>query len=142
LIALRYSNIRSQFKHDTKNERTIIDYQSQRKKIYTSLSIAYAIQFSFEKINKLLDQNNTNVEKGDFSLMKEIHIYLCGGKAMYSDWHNEEFNKLIQACGGHGLLQSAGFMKVFDGNMSNSILEGDNVVMLLQISRELLRVQE
>ena len=86
--------------------------------------------FSSKCIVEVIRQNNINVKKGDFSLMKESHILLCGGKAMYSYWHNDVIISLIYACGGHGLLSSAGFERLMSPNFCNMILEGDMTILL------------
>lgn len=139
LIALRYSNVRTQFKISKTEERTIIDYQTQRQKIYTQIARSYAGYFASLNIKEIIAKNMDNVKNNNYSLMKEVHLLLCGGKAMYTQWANEGCISLIQACGGHGYLISAGIAPMLITNWPNAILEGENTVLLIQIARELLK---
>ena len=79
-IALRYANIRSQFKYEDNIERTIIDYQLQKNKIYPIIAKAYALLWSAEKIQEIVKDNFQRVQKEDYSLMKEVHVLLSGTK--------------------------------------------------------------
>lgn len=58
---------------------------------------------------------------------------------MFSWWFNDGSIKMMQACGGHGFLVSAGFVSLIEKNWANAILEGENNVQLIQVARELLR---
>ena len=89
LIALRYSIVRSQFKHNKTEERKIIEYQLQKNKIYPILAKAFACTFASQKIGEVIQENYERASKNDFLLMKEGHILLCGSKAVYSQWHND-----------------------------------------------------
>ena len=64
---------------------------------------------------------------------------LCIGKGLFTGWVNDAALRGIQACGGHGFLQSAGIAPQINSNFANAILEGENTVLLLQIARELLK---
>jgi len=139
LIAVRYSNVRSQFKMNKTQERVIIDYQTQRSKIYPYIAKVYVMYMSYKKIKSTIQKNLQQVQQNDFSLMKEVHLLLCGAKAMYTQWTNDSCISLIQACGGHGYLMSAGIGPVLQTVWPNVILEGENTVLLLQVARDLLK---
>lgn len=139
LIALRYANVRTQFKVSKTEERTIIDYQTQRQKIYPQIARSYASYFASVNIREIIAKNLANVQNNDYSLMKEVHLLLCGGKALYTQWSNEGQISLLQACGGHGYLISAGIAPMLMSSWPNAILEGENTVLLIQIARELLK---
>jgi len=79
------------------------------------------------------------VKNNDYSLIKEVHLLLCGGKAMYTEWVNEGCITMIQACGGHGYLMSSGIGPILASQWPNAILEGENTVLLIQIAKELLK---
>lgn len=81
----------------------MIDYQLQRNKIYPLIAKAYALFWSGKKIQEIILDNYQRVQREDYSLMKEVHVLLCGSKSMYSTWHNDGVISLIQACGGHGV---------------------------------------
>jgi hypothetical protein len=120
----------------------VIDYQLQKNKIYPLIAKSYAMTFAGQRIREIVNENYSRVKNSDYSLMKEVHILLCGGKGMYTQWHNEGVISLIQACGGHGLMASSGFEKLISLNFPNVILEGENTILLLQVARELLKSME
>ena len=139
LISLRYSNVRRQFEVEGK-ERLIIDYQLQKSKIYPLIAKTYASLFAFKKICSVVDENDIRVNKHqDFSLLKEVHILLCFAKCLTTNWANDGVLKAVNACGGHGFLSNAGFASLISGNFASVILEGEGTVLLLQVSRELLK---
>lgn len=139
-IALRYSIVRTQFKGTDGIERPIIDYQLQKSKIFPLIAKGYAMHFTTLRIKEIIRQNLYQVQTSkNFDLMKEVHILLANGKAMYSQWSNDGLITLMQACGGHGYLISSGIGSMLHGSFPNVILEGENTVMLLQVSKELLK---
>ena len=140
-IAARYSNIRTQFKDESGKEITIIDYQLQRQKILTQLAKAYAMQITYQKLRKFVENVFKQAEKHNFSNLKEAHILLAGGKAMYTDWTQFGILKMVQACGGHGYSAYSGITTQFGLQSPNSILEGDNNVLFLQVAKFMLKIQ-
>lgn len=139
-VALRYSHVRTQFKTDSKPpvERPIIDYKLQKGKIYPIIAKSYATFFNYKILQKMIEQNAENVKhNNDFSLMKELHIIMCINKAYGTAACNDAEFTLMQACGGHGFLHASGISKMIDGGFPGVILEGENTILLIQISNEL-----
>ena len=139
LATLRYSHIRSQFKPSESNpERPIIDYQLQKSKIYPCLALTYVFQLNTHKISEYINKHNNLVNKNqDYSLMKEVHIFLSMGKALYTGYAQDCLVAMMQACGGHGFLEAAGISKKVDFAIPGTIAEGVNTVLFLQIGKEL-----
>jgi len=129
LIALRYSMIRTQFKGPQGLERPIIDYKLQKAKLYPYLAKAYAIHFAGLHVSKIIKKSDENIKNNNFSLLKEIHIILSVFKALFTWWGNDSIFTCMQACGGHGYLESAGFALELHKGFPAVIYEGVNTVL-------------
>lgn len=141
-IATRYSFLRTQFKDENKDEIPIFDYQLQKEKILTQISRAYAMASSFRAVRELVGENEKRAENDDFSLLQTCHISLSGYKALFSQWDIDGVSALIQACGGHGYSSFAGMDYLFKRFYPDTIYEGENSVMLLQVARGLLKAAQ
>ena len=139
LITLRYSLLRKQFKDSSGEEIPIFNYQLQKKKIFAELSKAYAMNSSFDQVRKLVQTNFERCERNDFSLLKTAHIQLCGCKALFTWWLSRGMMNLMQACGGQGYSMYSGLPHLFRETFPDTILEGENSVLLLQVSQSLLK---
>ena len=127
LIALRYSNVRTQFQINKKGKKIlIINYQTQKAKIYPVIAKVYASLFSGFKIADDLNKHKLNVTKEDFSLMGGLHINLCITKSVFTQWLAESQIEMLQACGGHGYLVSSGIPALLSRTWVLSIFEGEN----------------
>ena len=134
-IAFRYSLLRKQFKDAEGNEIPIYRYQLQREKLFSELAKAYALTcFSFYT-RQVITENFERSKKNDFSLLQTAHLLLSGSKAMSTWWWTQGMTKLIQACGGHGYHMYSGIPDMFRVGFADTILEGENSVLLLQLSR-------
>ena len=137
--AIRYSHIRTQFK-DTKDEEIpLIDYQLQRSRVFPVLAKSYVTRFALLAIEDLIKEHAANVKLGNMQLMKDLHTYLCGAKSMWTNWANDACFAMMQAMGGHGYSISSGIGSHLDTHFQNAIYEGDNTVLLLQVSVTLLK---
>jgi hypothetical protein len=56
---------------------------------------------------------------------------------MYTTWCNDALFVLMQACGGHGYLEAAGFGPQLNLIFPSAIYEGVNTVLLMQVATEL-----
>ena len=93
-------------------------------KAYVMISSFWQI---FGQIENLYDQ----VAKGDFSNLQEIHIILSGTKATFTQWVLSGIITCIQCCGGHGFSQYSGLPSLLGTVFPNTILEGENTVLVL-----------
>jgi acyl-CoA oxidase len=61
---------------------------------------------------------------------------------LYTSWALENCSVLIKACGGHGYSEYSGIPFHYKENLANTILEGENSILLLQVARFLLKSME
>lgn len=141
-IATRYSLLRKQFKDSNGNEIPIYNYQLQQEKLFSQICKAYGMCFATRQARSLIQQNVINAKKGDFSLLGSAHILLSGYKALFTWWETRGVLKLIQACGGHGYSQYSGLPSIFTDSFPDTILEGENSILLLQVARSLLKTAQ
>lgn len=87
----------------------------------------------------LLKDNNDRAATGDFSKLQELHIVLCCHKAIFTEWSAYGMMSMIRACGGHGYSQFSGIPFHMGETFANMILEGENSILILQVSRYLLK---
>ena len=139
LIATRYSMVRKQFKSEENVEMPIFDYQLQKAKLVKQISRGYAAAFATQMVVKHVKKNEAKIQKGDFKYMKDVHIEICGHKALITEWSVIGASEMIRACGGHGYSSFAGIAFNFTEQFADVILEGENSVLLLQISAALLK---
>lgn len=139
-IATRYSLYRTQFKDSNKQFIPIYDYQIQRDKLFREISRAYLMAFATQEMFAQLALNNSLAQKDDYSELQNTHVSLCCLKATFSLWTFQGLSNLIKACGGHGFSMFSGIPSIMVENFPHQIVEGENTVLLLQVSRHLLKL--
>lgn len=138
-IATRYSLFRTQFKDAKGTPIKIYDYQLQRDKLFREIAKCYLMNFSTQQIMKTMELNEAKAKNDDFSLLQETHILLCAGKALFTTWATDGVSNLIKACGGHGFSYYSGLPFLFVEGYPNQIVEGENSILLLQVSRHVMK---
>ena len=138
-ISIRYSYFRKQFRNTLGIEIPIIDYQLQQHKLIPLVAKAYAMTCNFNQIRKVIEKIEEDVKKSDFSKLQEGHILLSGGKALYTSWCNTGLITCLQCCGGHGFSEFSGIPSLAQTFLPNTILEGENSILLLQVGRYLIK---
>jgi hypothetical protein len=58
-------------------------------------------------------------------------------KGLYTTWGNDALFLLMQACGGNGYLEAAGFGPQLNRIFPSAIYEGVNTMLLMQVATEL-----
>jgi acyl-CoA oxidase len=139
LIALRYSHLRKQFKDDRKQEVPVIEYQLQQYKLYPLLAKIYVMKFGYFAINQRIEKLVEEVKNDEFKNLQECHILLCGAKAMYTWWANNNLYTCMQCCGGHGYSQLSGIPYLIQSFAPTSILEGENSMLCMQVGQHVLK---
>ena len=139
LIALRYSHIRKQFRDDRKQEVPVIEYQLQQYKLYPLLAKIYVMKFGYFAISQRIARLSEEVKDDDFKNLQECHILLCGAKAMYTWWANNNLYTCMQCCGGHGYSQLSGIPYLIQSFAPTSILEGENSMLCMQVGQHVLK---
>lgn len=139
-IATRYSFLRKQFRDSRGQEVPVIDYQLQQNKLFPLLAKSYIMAANYQTIKQMIERNNQNIaQRKDFSLLQECHVLLAGAKSFYTHWTLNGLYTCMQACGGHGYSQYSGIPYLIQTFSPNTILEGENTVLALQVSRFLLK---
>ncbi|XP_039053192.1 peroxisomal acyl-coenzyme A oxidase 1-like [Hibiscus syriacus] len=138
-IATRYSAVRRQFgSRNGDAETQVIDYKTQQNRLFPLLASAYAFRFVGEWLKWLYTDVTRRLEANDFSTLPEVHACTAGLKSITTTTADaiEECRKL---CGGHGYLSSSGLPELFAVYVPACTYEGDNVVLLLQVGRLLVK---
>ena len=138
-IAFRYSHLRTQFKDSKGNAISIYEYQMQREKLFKELARVFVNNLTTSVAFDQIQKNNELAEKDDYSELQSTHIMLCCFKATFTFWQSDSIANLIKACGGHGYSHYSGLPHILVEEFPNQILEGENTVLLMQVSRYLVK---
>ena len=76
---------------------------------------------------------------GQFDLLAEVHATSTGLKAFTTWFTSDGIETCRKCCGGHGYLLSSGLPDMFARYVPACTYEGDNVVLLQQTARYLLK---
>lgn len=138
-IAIRYSHLRKQFKNDLKEEIPVIQYQLQQFKLFPLLAKAFAMMCCFRKITQIVEITDNQINQNNFQNLQETHVILSGAKAFFTWWCSNGLTVCMQCCGGHGYSQASGIPNIMQSFAPNTILEGENTILTLQVGRFLLK---
>ena len=141
-IVGRYSCLRKQFKDTQGNELPIIEYQMQKAKLLKFLSRGNAMTFARHRLSKFLKKNSDAVKDNNFSYLQEAHVYLSGYKAYFTWTGINCFSEMMQAAGGHGYSYYSGLPVMLSELFPDTILEGENSLLCLQVARHLLKAMK
>ncbi|KAM5558900.1 hypothetical protein ABKV19_020518 [Rosa sericea] len=144
-IATRYSAVRRQFgpPHKDQNgngvETQVIDYKTQQSRLFPLLASAYAFRFVGEWLKWLYTDLIQKLEANDFSTLPEAHACTAGLKSLTTSAAADGIEECRKLCGGHGYLFSSGLPELYAAFVPACTYEGDNIVLLLQVSRFLMK---
>ncbi|KAK9921846.1 hypothetical protein M0R45_030342 [Rubus argutus] len=144
-IATRYSAVRRQFgspQNDQNGngiETQVIDYKTQQSRLFPLLASAYAFRFVGEWLKWLYTDLIQKLEGNDFSTLPEVHACTAGLKSLTTSAAADGIEESRKLCGGHGYLSSSGLPELYATFVPACTYEGDNVVLLLQVSRFLMK---
>ncbi|CAD5228055.1 unnamed protein product [Bursaphelenchus xylophilus] len=139
-IATRYSCVRRQGEIETgKGEVKIIEYRTQQYRLFPQICRAICIIFAGHRASELYFQMCEELEKGNASLMDDVHAITSGLKAVCSFQAAQGIEQCRLACGGHGYSQGSGLPSIYANTVAACTYEGDNLVMLLQLARYLTK---
>ncbi|TMW88724.1 hypothetical protein EJD97_018193 [Solanum chilense] len=111
-IATRYSAVRRQFgSQNGGQEIQVIDYKTQQSRL----------------------------KANDFSTLPELHATTAGIKSLTTTATADGIEECRKLCGGHGYLCSSGLPELYAVSVPACTFEGDNVVLLLQVARFLMK---
>ncbi|KAK9927610.1 hypothetical protein M0R45_024786 [Rubus argutus] len=139
-IATRYSAIRRQFgPNDSGVETQVIDYKTQQSRLFPLLASAYAFRFVGDWLKWLYTDVTQKLQANDFSTLAEAHACTAGLKSLTTSATADGIEECRKLCGGHGYLSSSGLPELFAVYIPACTYEGDNVVLLLQVARFLMK---
>ncbi|XP_043697495.1 peroxisomal acyl-coenzyme A oxidase 1-like [Telopea speciosissima] len=139
-IATRYSAVRRQFgSQDGEPETQVIDYKTQQNRLFPLLASAYAFRFVGEWLKWLYTDVTQRLEANDFSTLPEAHACTAGLKSLTTTATADGIEECRKLCGGHGYLCSSGLPELFAVYIPACTYEGDNIVLLLQVARFLMK---
>jgi acyl-CoA oxidase len=130
--ALRYALARRAFTYfSDQPEVLLLDYPSHQHRLLPLLAKTYAMNFA------ALDLKNLCFTKHPVDL-KAMHVISSGFKAMFS-WHSmRTLQECREACGGQGLKTENRIGQLIAEHDVQSTFEGDNNVLMQQVSKALL----
>ncbi|KAL3632758.1 Acyl-coenzyme A oxidase 3, peroxisomal [Castilleja foliolosa] len=131
-IAIRYSLTRRAFSVAPNSaEVLLLDYPSHQRRLLPLLAKTYAMSFAANYL-KLLYVKRTP------QLIKTIHVVSSAFKAILT-WHNmRTLQECREACGGQGLKTENRVGQLKGEYDVQSTFEGDNNVLMQQVSKALL----
>ncbi|GMH09557.1 hypothetical protein Nepgr_011398 [Nepenthes gracilis] len=138
-IATRYSAVRRQFGSQNGHETQVIDYRTQQSRLFPLLASAYAFRFVGEWLKWLYMDVTQRLQARDFSTLPEAHACTAGLKSLTTSVTADAIEECRKLCGGHGYLCSSGLPELFAVYVPACTYEGDNIVLLLQVARFLMK---
>ncbi|KAG9066414.1 Acyl-coenzyme A oxidase (Acyl-CoA oxidase) [Linnemannia hyalina] len=141
-IATRYSAVRRQGNVDLKTdlETQVLDYPAVQYRILPLLSHAFATIFSGYWMNEMYAQYNTDITKGDTSLLKDVHVYSSGLKSYCTKLGADGIEEARRCLGGHGFSLFSGMIDFHRQFLATVTYEGENALLTQQVSRYLLKL--
>ncbi|KAK2356264.1 acyl-coenzyme A oxidase [Trifolium repens] len=140
-IATRYSAVRRQFGSSNGGlESQVIDYKTQQARLFPLLASAYAFRFVGEWLKWLYTDVMKRLQANDFSTLPEAHACTAGLKSLTTSATSDGIEECRKLCGGHGYLCSSGLPELFAVYVPTCTYEGDNIVLLLQVARYLMKI--
>mmetsp|Transcript_94822 Transcript_94822/g.182235 ORF Transcript_94822/g.182235 Transcript_94822/m.182235 type:complete len:702 (+) Transcript_94822:48-2153(+) len=140
-IAIRYCAARRQFpKAGCPGEDSqVLDYQGVQVRTLPWIASAFALRFTGNKMLNIYQASESRVEKGDTSGIAESHALSSGLKATTTKLACDGIEELRRACGGHGYLHFAGLGEIYSNCMLMFTGEGENYMIIQQLTRWLLK---
>ncbi|XP_070507367.1 acyl-coenzyme A oxidase 1-like [Chironomus tepperi] len=143
VIAIRYSLVRRQSPIDPdKPEPKIIEHITQQYKIFPAMSKAIVMNIAANFMWKFYNDIMKQIDNGDLSRLSELHALSCCLKAICTNDATKDVEICRLSCGGHGYLNSAGFVDIYKMVTPAQTYEGENTVLFLQTARYLLKTWE
>ncbi|KAF7670263.1 hypothetical protein LDENG_00027490 [Lucifuga dentata] len=136
IIAIRYSHSRRQFGPKNKDEVKIIEHQTQHLRLMPHLATVLALIFTIRHVAGMMD--NVLYSGEDLRGNRTLQALIAGLKA-YSTWQNLQCLQECRECtGGMGVMMENRIPTLKCDSDVFVTFEGDNVVMLQVVTRELM----
>ncbi|TKR69693.1 hypothetical protein L596_021818 [Steinernema carpocapsae] len=139
-ICTRYSCVRHQGQINPKEaEVQVLDYQTQQHRLFPQIARAFAFFFTGNYIKKLYCRVVDDIKSGNADLLPELHALTSGLKALVTHQTGLGIEQCRMACGGHGYSEASGIPIQYCQAIGGATYEGENMVMLLQTARFLIK---
>jgi acyl-CoA oxidase len=99
------------------------------------MCFCFAGHYSMQLYRKVME----DIKNGDASQMADLHAISSGLKAVCSFQASQGAEQCRLSCGGHGYSLASGLPKIYTTLTAGCTYEGDNLVMLLQLARYLMK---
>uniref|UniRef100_A0A7E4ZVT0 Acyl-coenzyme A oxidase n=1 Tax=Panagrellus redivivus TaxID=6233 RepID=A0A7E4ZVT0_PANRE len=140
-IATRYAAIRRQGEIVPNGQEVqILDYQTQQYRIFPNIAKTLVFLFAAYEIKDLYLKVTSQLQEGNVSLLPQLHGLSSGLKSIVSWDTAQGIEQCRLACGGHGYSQASGFPDIYSYAVGGCTYEGENIVMLLQVARGLVKL--
>uniref|UniRef100_A0A182MXH8 Acyl-coenzyme A oxidase n=1 Tax=Anopheles dirus TaxID=7168 RepID=A0A182MXH8_9DIPT len=144
-IGVRYSAARRQFGPTMDaQELPILEYQSQQHRLLPHLATCVALKLFnvwFARVSGEAQVRMLRAEPIENELLLEVHIIASAVKPICSWAARDGIQDSREACGGHGYLRMAGLADLRADNDANITYEGENNVLLQQVSQQLVSIR-
>ncbi|GMR33140.1 hypothetical protein PMAYCL1PPCAC_03334 [Pristionchus mayeri] len=142
VIAIRYSAVRRQGEiNDGEGEVQILDYRTQQYRLLPQLARSYAFLFAAYEVKALyFEVTNQIRDSANVELLPELHALSSGLKAVITWEVAQGIEQLRLSCGGHGYSRASGLPDIYTYSVGGCTYEGENIVMLLQVARFLMKI--
>merc|ERR1719272_2218647 len=126
-----------------------MDYKMQQYRCYKALSVAYCFFWSAVYVSTYLARIQSRVASGTeeekdqaAAELPELHATLSGLKVWSTLWAHAGIEDCRKACGGQGYLRSSGVCDLSTDFAEPATVEGEQVIMSLQLARFLIKSVE
>ncbi|TKR88698.1 hypothetical protein L596_012902 [Steinernema carpocapsae] len=139
-VAIRYSAIRRQGNiNPGKDEVQVLDYQTQQHRLFPQIARAYAFFLTGKYVSKMYNKVIQDLSEGNADLLPELHAITSGLKSVVTHQVGKGIEQCRMSCGGHGYSEASGLPLLYAVAIGGCTYEGENMVMLLQLARFLMR---
>jgi hypothetical protein len=94
---------------NTKQEKKLLDYQTQQFKLTPALATCFVMHFASINLVTMYQTTIEQFNKDDYSNLEAMHHLLAGFKSLNTGTTLPLIDVCRQACGGAGFLSAAGF---------------------------------
>ena len=138
--ALRYSAVRKQFSPSGQEEVSILSYQGQKVRLIPILAQCFAARCANHIVQELIEKNSKLfAEHPEGEELAEFHAILSVLKALSSSYGLIGSQICRESCGGHGYSAFSSIGRIRDEQEVQVTWEGDNMVLIQQTSKYLLK---
>uniref|UniRef100_A0AC34PXW6 Acyl-CoA oxidase C-terminal domain-containing protein n=2 Tax=Panagrolaimus sp. JU765 TaxID=591449 RepID=A0AC34PXW6_9BILA len=140
-IATRYSAVRRQGEIKPNGQEVqILDYQTQQLRVLPNIAKTLVFLFAANEVKSLYEQVIADMQEGNLELLPQLHGLSSGLKSVVT-WETAlGIEQCRLACGGHGYSLASALPDIYEYAVGGCTYEGENIVMLLQVARGLVKL--